>query len=163
MMASPEGVAALFVDGMDQNTQEEFAQIAAKAKVYRPGHLKVAEGMIKSHVEMLFTSRGKATWQVPAQLRPAPETLILSEDNKEHLKIIVAAQVSDMMPAIQRLVAADPRIQRFSLSNSPRFKERIIKKYKEDLAARRKSEISLLRTATKLAKANVSAAWYRNK
>jgi hypothetical protein len=30
----------------------------------------------------------------------------------------------------------------------------IIKKYKEDLAARRKNEISLLRTAARLAKAN---------
>ena len=160
-MASPEGVAARFVDGMDQDTQEEFARIAAEAMPYRPGHLKVAEGMIKSHVEMLFTSRGKATWQVPAQPRPAPEKLILSENNKEHLKIIVAAQVSDMMPAIQRLVAADPRIQRFSLSNSPRFKELIIKRYKEDLAARRKSEISLLRTASKLSQANVSSQAYR--
>ena len=90
-MASPEGLAALFVDGMDQDVQEEFAQIAAKAKVYRPGHLKVAEGMIKSHVDMLFTSRGKATWQVQAQPRPAPEKLILSENNKEHLKVIAAA------------------------------------------------------------------------
>ncbi len=77
-MASPEGLAALFVDGMDQDVQEEFTQIAAKAKVYRPAHLKVAEGMIESHVDMLFTSRGKATWQVLAQPRPAPEKLILS-------------------------------------------------------------------------------------
>jgi hypothetical protein len=165
-MASPEGVAAHLVDNMDQHTQEEFANITAEANFYRQGHLRVAEDLIKSqdHVDMLFTPQGRRTWQVPAPKRPSqPEKLpvILSEKNKEHLKIIVAAQVSDMMPSIQRLVAADPRIQRFSLSNSPRFKELIIKKYKEDLAARRKSEISLLRTATKLAKANVSTQAYR--
>jgi hypothetical protein len=167
-MASSEGVAAHFVDNMNQDTQEEFANITATAKVYRPGHLKVAEDLIKSpgHAEMLFTPRGKRMWKVegrvPTTQRPSqPEKLILSEDNKEHLKIIVAALVSDMMPGIQRLVAADPRIQRFSLSNSPRFKEMIIKKYKEDLAARRKNEISLLRTAARLAKANVSTQAYR--
>ena len=161
---SPEGLAAHLVDSMDLHMQEEFANITAEANVYRQGHLRVAEDLIKSedHVDMLFTPRGRRTWQVPAPKRPSqPEKLILSENNKEHLKIIVAALVSDMMPSIQRLVAADPRIQRFSLSNSPRFKEMIIKKYKEDLATRRKSEISLLRTATKLAKANVSTQAYR--
>ena len=149
---------------MDQHTQEEFANITAEANIYRQGHLRVAVDLIKSkdHVDMLFTPRGRRTWQIPAPKRPSqPEKLILSEKNKEHLKIIVAAQVSDMMPAIQRLVAADPRIQRFSLANSPQFKELIIKKYKEDLASRRKSEISLLRTAAKLAKANVSTQAYR--
>ena len=166
-MASPEYLAAILVDNMDQHTQEEFASIAAEANVYRQGHLKVAEELIKSqdHVDMLFTAQGKraSRWQVPAApKRPSqPERLILSEKNKEHLKIIVAAQVSDMMPSIQRLVARDPRIQRFSLSNSTRFKELIIKQYKEDLAARRKSEISLLRAATTMSKANVSTQAYR--
>ena len=166
-MASPEYLAAILVDNMDQHTQDEFASIAAEANVYRQGHLKVAEELIKSqdHVDMLFTAQGKraSRWQVPAApKRPSqPERLILSEKNKEHLKIIVAAQVSDMMPSIQRLVARDPRIQRFSLSNSTRFKELIIKQYKEDLAARRKSEISLLRAATTMSKANVSTQAYR--
>ena len=59
-MASPEGVAALFVDRMDQDTQEEFAQVAAEAKPYRRGHLKVAEGMIKSHVENAFHVSGQS-------------------------------------------------------------------------------------------------------
>ena len=165
-MASPEIVAGIFMANMDQHTQEEFAGIAAEANVYRPGHLKVAEELIKSqdHADMLFTAQGKraSRWHVPAPKRPSqPERLILSEKNKEHLKIIVAAQVSDMMPSIQRLVARDPRIQRFSLSNSTRFKELIIKQYKEDLAARRKSEISLLRAATMMSKANVSTKAYR--
>ena len=71
--------------------------------------------------------------QVPAQRQP--EKLMLNEDNKEHLKVIVAAaQVSDMLQAaIQRLVAAessaDPRI----LSNNPRIlsnSKELIKKYK---------------------------------
>ena len=133
-MASPEILAEIFVANMDQHTQEEFAGIAAEANVYRPGHLKVAEELIKSqdHADMLFTAQGKraSRWHVPAPKRPSqPERLILSEKNKEHLKIIVAAQVSDMMPSIQRLVARDPRIQRFSLSNSTRFKELIIKQY----------------------------------
>ena len=165
-MASPEILAEIFMANMDQHTQEEFAGIAAEANVYRPGHLKVAEELIKSqdHADMLFTAQGKraSRWHVPAPKRPSqPERLILSEKNKEHLKIIVAAQVSDMMPSIQRLVARDPRIQRFSLSNSTRFKELIIKQYKEDLAARRKSEISLLRAATMMSKANVSTKAYR--
>ena len=161
---SPQRFAAHFVDTMDRHTQDEFAKVTAEGNVYRQGHLRVAADLIKSkgHVDMLFTPRGRSTWQVPAPKRPSqPENLILSENNKEHIKIIVAALISDMMPSMQRLVASDPRIQRFSLSNSPRFKEMIIKKYREDLAARRKSEISLLRATTMMAKANVSTQAYR--
>ena len=74
--------------------------------------------------------------------------LVLSEKNKEHLVIIATSIISDMMPAIQRLVANDPRIQRWSLSNSPRFKEKIIKEYRAELKARRKSDIVLLQAAS---------------
>ena len=155
MKASPEGLATIFVDNMDQDTQDQFAVITANAKVYRQSDLRVAKGLIQSHFDTLCTPQDKTMW------KPEVPPLNFSEDNKEHLKVIVAAQISDMMPAIQRLVAADPRIQRFSLSNSPRFKELIIKKYKDDIAARRKSEISLLRTASKLAEANVSTQAYR--
>jgi hypothetical protein len=87
--------------------------------------------------------------------------LILHEDIKEHLKVIVAALVSDMMPRVRFLVASDPRIQRFSLANSPRFKEKIITAYKASLVAKRKSEVGLLRAASKLASANVSTTAYR--
>ena len=141
----------------------EFAQAAAEARPYKKGHLLIAAGMIESHVDQLFTPEGRAKWQIPSKetAQDQTEKLILSEDNKEHLKVIVAALISDMMPAIQRLVARDPRILRFSLSNSPRFKERIIKEYKAQLAARRKSEIALLRAAPKLSQANVSTQAYR--
>ena len=159
-MASPELLAALLVDNMDQDTQKEFAKIRVNEK-RRQRDIKVAEGLITSHVDMLLTPLGKQLWQDPEHRQPPPEKLLLSEDNKDHLKVIVAALVSDMPPAIQREVANDIRIQRFSVSNRPRFKEMIIKKYKEDIAARRKSEVALLRTASKLAEANVSTQAYR--
>ena len=78
---SPEGLAAHLVDSMDLHMQEEFANITAEANVYRQGHLRVAEDLIKSedHVDMLFTPRGRRTWQVPAPKRLSqPEKLILS-------------------------------------------------------------------------------------
>ena len=173
--ATAEGLAVLLVNTMDQGVADKFAQVAADAKKFKRGHIQVAAGMIKSHVEQLFTPECRATWQIPSTTRRAKQhgsskeetencctqTEKLSEDNKEHLKVIVAAQISDMMPGIQRLVASDPRIQRFSLSNSPKFKEQIIKVYKAELAARRKSEIALLRAASKLSQANVSSQAYR--
>ena len=148
---------------MDPAVAFEFAQVAAEARPYKQGHLRIAAGMIESHVDQLFTPEGRAKWQIPSKetAQGQTEKLILSEDNKEHLKVIVAALISDMMPAIQRLVARDPRIQRWSLSNSPRFKERIIKEYKAQLAARRKSQIALLRAASKMSQANVSTQAYR--
>ena len=150
---------------MDSEVAAEFAQVAADAKQYKRGHLQVAAGMIKSHVNQLFTRQGRAKWQIPSMARGAAlgqtEKPILSEENKDDLKVIVAALISDMMPALQRLVAKDPRIQRFSLSNSPRFKELIIKEYKVQLAARRKSQIALLRAASTLAQNNVSTQAYR--
>jgi len=141
----------------------EFAQAAAEARPYKKGHLLIAAGMIESHVDQLFTPEGRAKWQIPSKetAQGQTEKLILSEDNKEHLKVIVAALISDMMPFIHRMVARDPRIQRFSLSNSPRFKELIIKEYKAQLAARRKSQIALLRAASKMSQANVSTQAYR--
>ena len=150
---------------MDSEVAAEFAQVAADAKPYKRGHLQVAAGVIKSHVDQLFTRQGRAKWQIPSMARGAAlgqtEKPILSEENKDDLKVIVAALISDMMPALQRLVAKDPRIQRFSLSNSPRFKELIIKEYKVQLAARRKSQIALLRAASTLAQNNVSTQAYR--
>jgi hypothetical protein len=83
------------------------------------------------------------------------------EESKEHIKIIVAGLVSDMLPNIQMLVASDPRIQRWSLSNSPIFKQRIIDAYKAELRAKRKSEIALLQAASTLSQYNVSSQSYR--
>ena len=60
-----------------------------------------------------------------------------------------------------QLLALDPRIQRWSLANSPRFRRRIIDEYKAVLSARRKSEIGLLKAASKIAQCNVSSRAYR--
>jgi hypothetical protein len=95
------------------------------------------------------------------QSQPADTPLVLSEKNKDHLKTIAASLISDMLPAIQRLVASDPRIQRFSLSNSPRFKDKIIKEYRAELKARRKSDIALLQAAATLSKHAVSTKSFR--
>ena len=54
-----------------------------------------------------------------------------------------------------QLLALDPRIQRWSLANSHRFKQRIIDEYKAVLRARRKSEIELMKAASKIAQCNV--------
>ena len=149
MYASPESLAAQLVDNMDQDVASEFAQAGADASCFKRGHVIIAAGAIKAHVEQLLTKEGRAKWQLPSRWAKGAgkeetcstqnEKPMLSEDNKEHLKVIVAALISDMMPSIQRLVASDPRIQRFSLSNSPRFKEQIIKEYKAQLAERRKT------------------------
>jgi hypothetical protein len=169
--ASPESLAAQLVDNMDQDVASEFAQAGADASCFKRGHVIIAAGAIKAHVEQLLTKEGRAKWQLPSRWAKGAgkeetcstqkEKPMLSEDNKEHLKVIVAALISDMMPSIQRLVASDPRIQRFSLSNSPRFKEQIIKEYKAQLAERRKSEVALLRAASTMSKANVSTQAYR--
>jgi hypothetical protein len=158
---------------MDQDVASELAQAGADASGYKRGHIIIAAGVIKAHVEQLMTKEGRAKWQLPSRWAKGAgkeekctgsaqqEQPILSEKNKEHLKVIVAAMVSDMMPSIQRLVASDPRIQRFSLSNSPRFKEKIINEYKAQLAERRKSQVELLRAAALMSKANVSTQAYR--
>ena len=101
---------------------------------------------------------GKRAKKPPPAYTPP---LVLSEKNKEHLVIIATSIISDMMPAIQRLVANDPRIQRWSLSNSPRFKEKIIKEYRAELKARRKSDIVLLQAASTLSKHAVSSKSFR--
>ena len=86
---------------------------------------------------------------------------MLSEKNKEHLIIIATAIISDMRPAIRRHVAKEPRIERWSLSNSPCFKEKIKKEYRDELKARRKSDIVLLQAAAALSKNAVSTKSYR--
>ena len=120
-----------------------------------------------------MTPEGHSKWKIPGRgakgaggkecgaVQMPQQKLILSEDIKEHLKVIVAAMVSDMLPRVRFLVASDPRIQRFSLANSPRFKEQIIKAYKASLVAKRKCEVGLLRAASKMASANVSTKAYR--
>ena len=92
--------------------------------------------------------------------RPENKSLILSEENKEHLKIITAALISDLLPEMLALAANDPRIQKFNLGSSKRLKERIIKEYKAELRAKRKSEVSLLITAMRLSKNAVSSKAY---
>ena len=89
------------------------------------------------------------------------EVPVLNERNKEDLKKIIAGIISDMSHDAHQLLAIDPRIQRWSLANSPRFKQRIIDEYKAKLSARRKSEIGLLKAASTFSKCNVSSRAYR--
>ena len=89
------------------------------------------------------------------------EVLVLNETNKEDLKKIIVGIISDMSHDAHQLLALDPRIQRWSLANSPRFKQRIIDEYKAELSARRKCEIGLLNAAAHLAQCNVSSRAYR--
>ena len=103
--------------------------------------------------------RKKRLHQAACACAEAP--LVLSEENKAHLKIIATSIISDMLPALQRLVARDPRIMRWSPNSSKRFKDKIIKKYRADLKAKRKDEIELLKAACKLAKEAVSTKAYR--
>ena len=92
--------------------------------------------------------------------RPENTCVLLSEENKEHLKIITAALISDLLPEMLTLAADDPRIQKLNLGSSKRFKERIIKEYRAELRAKRKSEVSLLITAMRLSKNAVSSQAY---
>ena len=50
-----------------------------------------------------MTKEGRAKWQWSkgaGKEETQKEKPMLSEDNKEHLKVIVAALISDMMPSI---------------------------------------------------------------
>jgi hypothetical protein len=89
------------------------------------------------------------------------EVPVLNEKNKEDLKKIIAGIISDMSHDAHQLLALDPRIHRWSLANSPRFKQRIIDDYKAELSARRKSEIGLLKAASTFARYNLSSQAYR--
>jgi hypothetical protein len=89
------------------------------------------------------------------------EVPVLNEKNKEDLKKIIAGIISDMSHDAHQLLALDPRIHRWSLANSPRFKQRIIDDYKAELSARRKSEIGLLKAASHFAQHNVSSRAYQ--
>jgi hypothetical protein len=54
-------------------------------------------------------SRGSRKCKLAKTSPPAyTPPLVLSEKNKEHLIIIATSIISDMMPAIRRLVAKDP-------------------------------------------------------
>ncbi len=89
------------------------------------------------------------------------EVPVLNEKNKEDLKKIIAGFISDMSHDAHQLLALEPRIQRWSLANSPRFKQRIIDEYRAKLSARRKSEIGLLKAASHFAQCDVSSRAYR--
>jgi hypothetical protein len=104
--------------------------------------------------------RAEQNQRYPPQ--PSPEApLVLSEENKAHLKIIATSIISDMLPGIQRLVASDDRIMRWNLTASKRLKDKIIRNYRAELKAKRKNEISLLRTTAILAKEAVSTKAFR--
>ena len=171
-------LGAQFVDNMSIKVAKQFARVAEDAGRASASEINTLHKVMDEEYPRKLSSRERkrsGKGRVKSERRPKdmkvrsgaekrPETgstsLALSEENKEHLKILTTAVISDMMLDMQRLVAADPRIKRFSFETSKRFKERIIKDYRADLVAKRKSEIALLEAALTLAKSSVSSAAY---
>ena len=182
--ATPNLVADLLVDGMPTSVENEFAQIAAESSVirkYEMFHLRGALDTVDSPkissravqpARRSFTTGGELKYprgrlskvENDKRKKATPETAntnpVLSEENRQDLKIITTALISDMLPRIQRLAASDPRIRRFSFEKSKRFKDRVIKDYKALCVAKRKSEITVLETALRLSKNSVSSVAY---
>jgi len=177
-----KALGAQFVDNMSPAVARQFAQVAVNASKLNASEVNMLHKVMdkeypreisnrerkRSEQGRVKSARGQfqkgKTVRKGTQTAKRPETgntsLPLSEENKEHLKIITTAVISDMMKDMQRLVAADPRIKRLSFESSKRFKEKIIKDYRAELMAKRKSEIALLETALILAKSSVSSEAY---
>jgi hypothetical protein len=162
-----------FVEKMSPDVQKEFALAGVEAEILSEeqwqhvskgiGSVRKAGGLPKDDQvrRAVLLKRKEEEQTVAAAKAMAPAEVVLNEKNKEDIKIIVAGIISDMLPDMQKLTALDPRIQRWSLANSPRFKQRIIDDYKAKLSARRKSEIGLLKTAATFARYNLSSQAYR--
>ena len=177
-----KALGAHFIDNMSPDVARQFAQVAVNAsaltasefntlhKVMDNVYPRQVSNRARKHSETgrVKSARGQRqrgkTEKSGTRTAKRPETgntsLPLSEENKEHLKIITTAVISDMMKDMQRLVADDPRIKRLSFGTSKRFKEKVIKDYRAELMAKRKSEIALLETALILAKSSVSSEAY---
>ena len=175
-------LAAQYVDNMSPDVAREFAQVAANASQVTASEFNTLQKVMDNEYPRQRSNRARKrsekgrvksvrgqgqkgkTERGGTRTAKRPETgntsLPLSEENKEHLKIITTAVISDMMKDMQRLVADDPRIKRLSFGTSKRFKEKVIKDYRAGLMAKRKSEIALLETALILAKSSVSSEAY---
>jgi hypothetical protein len=169
---------------MSSCVETEFAQIAAEANVVRKGEMYQLRGVLDTVDRPENSSRvlqpSRRSYATGGELKlprdrrskvgkdkgreASPETAntspVLSEENRQDLKIITTALISDMLPRIQRLAAADPRIRRFSFERSKRFKDKVISDYKASCVAKRKSEITVLETALRLSKNAVSSVAY---
>ena len=154
---------------MPEDWRQELEMIAAQAEgtPISPDQVqRLAKALKKPKKQGWRVSRQECNdgWSMPARQRKrkgkgkkkprnpvaAIQRVELSEENKEDLKCIAAAMVDEMIPQLRRLVALDPRIERFSVGRSERFKKRIIDDFKTKLRDRRKSEINALIAARKL-------------
>ena len=154
---------------MPEDWRQELEMIAAQAEgtPISPDQVqRLAKALKKPMKQRWRVSRQECNdgWSIPARQakrngkgkkKPrnpvaAIQRVELSEENKEDLKCIAAAMVDEMIPQLRRRVALDPRIERFSVGRSERFKKRIIDDFKTKLRDRRKSEINALIAARKL-------------
>ena len=183
---SPSVLASTFINNMPALEEREFASVRKDGASHDPAVVNAAiQNMariaandqvpnIRPRAEKRCTStpniwraggrvsrkeKERRGWR--NQTQPADSPLVLSEENKEHLKIIATSLISDMTPAVQRLVASDPRIMRWGSGFGLKFKEKIIKEYRAQLQKKRKDEITLLQAAATLSKNAVSTKSYR--
>ena len=171
-------IAELVVESMDQDVLRELALAEVHAgEMRREDVYGIQESIMDQHEAIRAPGGGDSPpplraiflhQKLEAERRAAAakavspdEVPVLNERNKEELKKIIAGIISDMSCDAHQLLALEPRIQRWSLANSPRFKQRIIDEYKATLSARRKSEIGLLKAASTLSMNNVSTRAYR--
>ena len=157
-----QALAEHLVETMAPEVRQEFALADVEASTLSEGDRRVVLkgiGLLRKAGGLPMEDQQRVKAEI-ANLK-APAEVVLMEEKKEHIKIIVAGIISDMLPVMQKLTALDPRIQRWSLANSPRFKQRIIDQYKAELSARRKCEIGLLKAAGTFAKHNLSSQAYR--
>ena len=171
-----EALAEYLVETMTPEVRQEFALADVEASTLSEGDLGVVLkgiGLVREAGGLpmddqvrraVSLKREEDEQRVKAEKAnsKAPAEVVLMEENKEHIKIIVAGIISDMLPVMQKLTALDPRIQRWSLANSPRFKQRILDDYMAEIRSRRKSEIGLLKAAGTFAKYNLSSQAYRS-
>ena len=83
-----------------------------------------------------------------------------SEDIRASLKAVAAGLVDDCTPAMRKMLAEDPRIEKRVIRSKRRFERQVIQKYKEELRAKRKNETVLLSAAADLALGSCSSAAY---
>ena len=180
---SPSVLANTFINAMPALEEREFALARNDASSHDPATINAAlqnmtriaandqvpnfrpkSGQRFALEPRFWRAGGRVTKRERERRQQVNQTqppLVLSEENKEHLKIIATSLISDMTPAVQRLVASDPRIMRWSSGFGLRFKERIIKEYRAQLKEKRKEEITLLQAAATLSKNAVSTKAYR--
>jgi hypothetical protein len=84
----------------------------------------------------------------------------LTTDNIKHVEIIVRALVDEWRPAMRKAVANEPRMQKHTIGCRRKLEKLAVRKFKLDISAKRKNQVSLLNAASKLAISGCSASAY---